>query len=123
MRQVHESANLPSNIKTYECKEDEVKYYCPKYDKDTGKFLRLYETVRFLVVRGDPFEVFLSYGYDVKESKVLYSSFKCKIPSSFRGTLFNSHIKLIESSGDLEMSQLFFSPSYNRWKGKLKALS
>ena len=59
-------------------------------------------------MRGDPFEVFLSYGYDAERSKVLYSSFKHKIPSSFSGTLFNRHIKLVEKSNDLEMSQLFF---------------
>ena len=95
-------------MKTYECKEDKVKYYRPKYDRNTGKFLGLYETVGLLVVRGDPFEVFLSHGYDAKKSKVLYSSFKRKIPSSFSGMLFNRHIQLIESSDDLEMSQLFF---------------
>ena len=53
-------------------------------------------------------EVFLSYGYDVKKCNVLYSSFKQKIPSGFSGTLFNRHIKVVESSEYLEMSQLFF---------------
>ena len=96
--QIHESANLPSDIQNYECKEDEVKYYLPKYDRDTGKFLGIYETVGFLVVSGDPFEVFLSDGYDVKKCNVLYSSFKQKIPSGFSGTLFHRHIKVVESS-------------------------
>ena len=59
---IHESSNLPSNIQSSKCKEDKVKYYCPKYDRDTGKFLGLYETAGFLVVCGDPLEVFLSYG-------------------------------------------------------------
>ena len=70
---------------------------------------------RLKAIREDPFEVFLSHGYDAKKYKVLYSSFKRKIPSRFSGTLFNCHIKLIESSDDLDMSQLFFfSPFYNR---------
>ena len=63
---IHESANPPSNLQSYVCKKDKVKYYRPKYDKDTGKFLGLYETVCFLVVRGDPSEVFLSYRYDTE---------------------------------------------------------
>ena len=50
--QIHESANPPSDIQSYKCKEEEVKYYCPKYDRDTGKFLGLYETVGFLVFSG-----------------------------------------------------------------------
>ena len=112
--QIHESANPPSDIKSYEFKEDEVKYYRPKYDRDTGKFVGLCETVGFLVVCRDPFEVFLSYSSDAEKSKVLYSSFKRKIPSSLSGTLFSIHIKLVERSDDLEMSQLFFSPFYNR---------
>ena len=37
--QIHESANPPSDIQSYECKDGEVKYYRPKYNRDTGKFL------------------------------------------------------------------------------------
>ena len=110
--QVHESANPPSDIQNYECKEDEVKYYRPKYDKGTGEFLGIHETVGLLAVRGDPFEVFLSYVYDAKKSNILCSIFKQKIPSSFSGTLFNRHIKFIESSDDLKVPQLFFPPFY-----------
>ena len=39
--QIHESSNLHSNMQSYECKEGKVKYYFPKYDRDTGKFLGL----------------------------------------------------------------------------------
>ena len=78
------------------------------YDRDTGKFLGIYETIGFLVVRGDPSEVFISYEYDNEKSKTFYSSLKRKVPSSFSGTLFNHHIKLIDGSGNLEMSRLFF---------------
>ena len=106
--QIHESADPPFDIQSYECKEDEVKYYRPKYDRDSGEFLGLYETVGYLVVRGDPSEIFLSYGYDTERSTVLYSSFKRKISGSFSDTLFNKHIKLVGKPNDLEMSQLFF---------------
>ena len=106
--QIHESANPPSDVQNYECKEDEVKYYRSRYNADTVEFLGLYETIGFLVVRGDPFEVFLSYRYDAVKSKVLYSNYKQKILSSFSGTLFTRHIKMIEGFDELEMSQLFF---------------
>ena len=60
--QIHESSNLPSNIESYECKEDDIKYYRPRYDKNTRKFLGICKTIGFLMVRGDPYELFLSYG-------------------------------------------------------------
>ena len=106
--QIHESSMPPSNIKNYVCEKDEVKYFRPRYDRETGKFLGIYETVGFLLVRGDPNEVFLSRKYDSKKSRILYSSFKKKIPNSFSSTLFNQHIKLIESTDNTDMSQLFF---------------
>ena len=88
--------------------KDEVKYCRPRYDRGTGKFLGIYETVGFLLVRGDPNEVFLSCEYDSETSKILYSNFKKKIPSNFSSMLFNQHIKLIESTDNTDMSQLFF---------------
>ena len=60
--------NLPIHRLIFKIKEDEAKYYCPRYDANTGKFLGLYEILGFLVVRGDPFEVFLSYRYDTVKS-------------------------------------------------------
>ena len=119
--QIHETANPPFDIQSYVCKKDEVKYYRPRYDRDSGKFLGLYETVGFLVVRRDPFEIFLSYGYYNEKSKILYSDFKRKIPCSFSSTLFSPHIKLIERTDNLQMSQLFFClPSITDRKESLK---
>ena len=46
----------------------------PKYNPETGEFLRLYETVGFMVVRRSPEEVFFKYGYDKDKSKVLYEA-------------------------------------------------
>ena len=79
------------------------------YNPENNEFLGVYETVRFLVVCGDPFEVFLNYGYDPIKSNIWYSSFRKKIPSSFSGTMFNRHKSLIESGEvDSDMSGLFF---------------
>ena len=41
----------------------------PYYDPMTSEFLGLYNTVGFLVVRGDEEEHFLNYGYDEAKSK------------------------------------------------------
>ena len=66
--QIIESSDPPVEIKNYECKDREVKYLRPKYDHGTVNFLGIYETIGFLVLRGDPFEVFLNYGYDLEKS-------------------------------------------------------
>ena len=62
-----------------------------------------------LVVRGCPEEVFFSYGYDRKKSKVLYSHNRKRIPNSFTGTIFNRHRNMIES-GEVEgdFSNIYF---------------
>ena len=72
-------------------------------------FLGIYETVGFLVLHGDPFEVFPSYKFHPEKSKVLYSIFRKKIPSCFSGTMFKRHKLLVEPGEvDLNMYQLFF---------------
>ena len=81
----------------------------PKYNPETGEFLRLYETVRFMVVRGSPEEIFFNYGYDKEKSQVLYSHFRRRIPNSFGGTIFNRHHIIIESGeADGEFSNVYF---------------
>ena len=37
--QIIEASNSLLNIETYELKENEVKYFRPRYNKETGKFL------------------------------------------------------------------------------------
>ena len=69
--QVIEVCNPPNDILKYELKDREVKFLCPRYNKDTGEFLGLYETIGLLVLRGDAEEIFLNYGYDQEKSKVL----------------------------------------------------
>ena len=107
--QVIEAANVTQDIDSYQCAENEVKIYRPKYDISTGQFLGLYETVGLIIVRGDDDEVFFNYGFDKDKSKVLYSYQKGKIINSFSGTTLNCHKDMIES-GELESeySNLFF---------------
>ena len=83
--------------------------YRPKYDKMMGVFLGLYETVGYIMVRGDPQEHFLDYGFCKKNSKILHSHYKKHIPNSFSGTFFNCHIIQYESGA---FQGLTFSNSY-----------
>ena len=106
MEQITEAIDPLNGIKNYKLKDREVKYIPPKYNPETGEFLGIYETIGFLVVRGDPFEVFLNYGYD---QKFCIQPLAKKILSCFCGTMFNRHKQLVESGRmNLEMSQLFF---------------
>ena len=89
--QIIEAINPPENISNYVCKKREVKIYRPCYDIATGQFLGIYETIGYLIVKGDDGEHFLSYGYCVEFSKILYSYRKRRIPNSFAGTPFNRH--------------------------------
>ena len=70
-----EASNPPYDISKYELQDREVKFFCPRYNKDTSEFLGLYETVGLLVARGDAEEIFLNYGYGKEKSKVLYSNY------------------------------------------------
>lgn len=46
-----EASNPPENIDSYVCKENELKFYCPKFHVLYEEFLELYETVGFIIVR------------------------------------------------------------------------
>ena len=109
LRQVSQCLNPPEDLKNYECQPNEVKFYKPKYDTVTGKFLGLYETLGYLTVRADEQECFFDYGYSEDNSKVLYSHHKMKIPNSFSGTMFNRH-RIQYESGTLNMdfSKIYF---------------
>ena len=77
--------------------------------EETGDFLGFYETISFLVVRGDEEEHFLNYGFDENNSKLLYSFYKRRIRNSFGGTMFNQH-RIMFKSGELDInfSKLYF---------------
>ena len=83
----------------------------PKYNTSTSEFKGLYKTIGFLVVRGAPDKIFFNYGYNQNKSKVLYSHYRWKIPSSFSGIIFNCHRSLIENGGpenDYSNISIFF---------------
>ena len=109
MGQIVEAANPPEDISTYVLKENKVKMIRPKSNAETGEFLGLYETVRFMVVRGSPDEVFFNYGYSKDKSKVLYLYYRRRIPNSFSGTIFNRHREMIETGEiDSDFSNIYF---------------
>ena len=74
-------------------KEDKklVKIYMSMYDTVTGQFLGVKEGIRYIMVRNEEEETFLSYGYSSEHSTVLYCHSKQPIPNIFRGTSFNIH--------------------------------
>ena len=71
-------------------------------------FRGLYETLGYIVVRGDPEEHFLDYGFCKQNSKILYSCQKKRNPSSFSCTIFKTY-KLQYESG---FSQTTYSNLY-----------
>ena len=80
-----------------------------RYDTVTGTSLGLYQTLGCLCVQGDPNEHFLDYGFCKKNSKILYSHHKRRIPSSFSGTFFNSQKVQFESGGyETTFSKAFY---------------
>ena len=74
--QVIPLANSPPDIEDYICQENEVKMLVPLYDVNTGDFKGVEKRLGLIVVRGDPEEYFLSYGFDKVKSKLLFSTFK-----------------------------------------------
>lgn len=86
-----------------------MKLIRPRYDPETGNFLRLYETVGFIIVRGDSDKVFLNYGFKKQKPGVSYSYCKRKILNGFSGTIFNRHCSILESGErESDMSHLYF---------------
>ena len=112
--QIVEASTPPQDMSTYTLKGNELKVVRPKYNAETGKFLGLYETVGYSLVRGSSEEVFFNnYGYDKKKLKVLYSHYRRRMLNSFYGTMFNRHKILVERGEiDSDKSDIFlFLPS------------
>ena len=83
--------------------------YRPRYDTVTGTFHGLYRTLGYTMVRGNPQEHFLDYEYSKQNCQILHLHYKKRIPSSFRGTLFNRQ-RIQFESGALQstFSNLYF---------------
>ena len=110
LRQIIPANNSPPDLDNNVLKENEIILNIPLYNTKTGHFRDVKKWLAFIIIRGDQDEVFFSYGYDEERSKVLYSSFKRPLPSTFQGTAFKKHAKmLIELKQTQETSKLFFS--------------
>lgn len=72
--QIIKAINPPEKIANYVCKDREVNQNRLRYDVNTGPYLVLYETIEYLVLRGDDEEHFLNYGYCEENSKILHSA-------------------------------------------------
>ena len=86
--QIMPLSQQPQNIENYELKEDEVKIVQPRYDPVSGELLGIEYCVALVTVRDDPEEQFFDYSYTKDNTKVLFSTKKVKIPSSFKSTVF-----------------------------------
>ena len=126
MRQLIPAANQPEDIAAHECQPNEVKLVTCIYDLTNGQFKGVRESLAYIVLRGDMEDVFLSYGFDVAKSKVLYAVSKEKIPDASSCTCFNKHCNEImnEKRGKEKHSTLsYFLPSItdhkeviNQWR-------
>ena len=105
--------------------------YRPKYDTMTGTFQGLYEMLGYIMVRGDPQEHFLDYGFSKQNLKILHSHYKKRIPSSFSRTFSNRH-RIQYEPGALQTTYsnlYYFLPStrdrvedINRHRGSINLL-
>ena len=108
------AANQPKDIANYICSKNEVKLLSCVYDIESGQFKGIREQLAFIVLRGDPCETFLSYGFDKLKSKLLYSFSKQQIPNAFVSVAFKNHFEEIingDRSESSSSSLFYFLPS------------
>ena len=109
------AANQPEDISTYICSENEAKLLTCVYDLESGDFRGIREQIAFIVLRGDPDEIFLSYGYNKTKSRAVYSFCKEQIPNAFVSVAFKKHFDEIvnesSSKSDVKSSLFYFLPS------------
>ena len=91
LAQIMSLAQQPKDIESYELNDNEVKILRPRYDPVSSEFLGIEYCVALVTVRNDQEEQFFDYGYDKVNSKVLYSTRKLKVSSSFKTTIFRQH--------------------------------
>ena len=108
--QIMPLAHQPTDIESYELKEDEVKILRSRYDPVSGEFLGIEYYVALITVRNDPEEQFFDYGYIKENSKVIFSTKKKKIPRCLKSTVFGQHKSQYEAGvfDQQEHSQIFF---------------
>ena len=115
------AANQPKDIANYVCSKNEVKLLSCVYDVESGDFKGIREQIAFIVLRGDPDETFLSYGFDKLKSKLLYSFSKQQIPDAFVCVAFKKHFQEIMNEGRSESSSslFYFLPSVSDRKEEI----
>ena len=105
--------NPPQDLENYVCKENEFKILVPLYDTSNGNFKGIKQTLAHIMLRGDKYKTFFTYGYSEEFSKILYSFSKQVMPNVFVGTAFKNHFKeMIEMRHREKFSKFFFS-SFN----------
>ena len=115
------AANQPKDIANYTCLKNEVKLLSCVYEIETGQFKGIREQLAFIVLRGDPCETFLSYGFDKLKSKLLYSFSKQQIPNAFVSVAFKNHFEEIMNGDRSESSSslFYFLPSISDRKEEI----
>ena len=111
--QVNECLNPSEDLQNYEYEDKKIKMFGAKYDTVSGTFQCLCEILGYIMVKGDPQEHFLDYGYSKQNSKILHSHYKKCIPSSFNRAFFNCH-RIQYESGTLQTTYSnihYFLPS------------
>ena len=107
--QVNECLNPPENLEIYEFKDREVKMFRPRYDTVTGHFRGLYETLGYIMVRGDEDEPFLDFGFSKQSSKIMHPYHKKSTPNSFSDAFFNRHRIQCESGAlNTNFSRIYY---------------
>ena len=103
-------AQQPKDIESYELNDNEVKILRLRHDPVSVKFLGIEYCVALVTVRNNQDEQFFNYGYHKENSKVLYSTRKLKIPSTFKSTIFGQHKMQYEGGAfnEQKFSKRFF---------------
>lgn len=80
-----------------------------RYNPEMEEFKGLCATIRYLVVRRSPEEVFFNYGFNKEKSRIIYLHYRRRVSSSFFGTIFNWHRTMIErGEADNELLNIYF---------------
>ena len=112
--QIMPLAHQSKDIESCNCKGEKVKILRTKYDPANGTLLGIEYCVALITVKNDPEEQFFHYGYVKTNSRMLHSTRKSKIPSSFKATTFGTHKNQYEGGVFLEQdfSKIFLYLHY-----------
>ena len=84
-------AQQPKDIESNVPRENEVNILRPRYNIITDEFLGIEYCIALITVRNDVDEQLFDYAYNKDNSKLMFSTKKLKIPSSFKSTIFGQH--------------------------------